>query len=102
MERDHKWDKPRKVERTICPLCPVGCQLNVEYDGDGVLIRAVPELNSPANHGQACFKGKFGLQFVNDKTRIQTPLVRRDGHLVEVSWNEALEVVATKLADYSG
>ena len=102
VERDHKWDKPRKVERTICPLCPVGCQMNVEYDGDGILIRAVPELNSPANHGQACFKGKFGLQFVNDKTRIQTPLVRRDGHLVEVSWNEALDVVATKLADYSG
>ena len=102
VERDHKWDKPRKVERTICPLCPVGCQMNVEFDGDGVLIRAVPELNSPANHGQACFKGKFGLQFVNDKTRIQTPLVRRDGHLVEVSWNEALDVVATKLADYSG
>ena len=102
VERDHKWDKPRKVERTICPLCPVGCQMNLEYDGDGVLIRAVPELNSPANHGQACFKGKFGLQFVNDKTLIQTPLVRRDGQLVEVSWNEALDLVATKLADYSG
>ncbi|MCH8989185.1 MAG: molybdopterin-dependent oxidoreductase [Chloroflexi bacterium] len=102
VERDHKWDKPRKVERTICPLCPVGCQLNVEYDGDGTLIRAVPEINSPANHGQACFKGKFGLEFVNDPSRLQTPLVRRDGQLVETTWDEALDVVATRLAEYSG
>ncbi|MEC9238553.1 MAG: 2Fe-2S iron-sulfur cluster-binding protein, partial [Chloroflexota bacterium] len=90
VERDHKWDKPRKVERTICPLCPVGCQMNVEYDGDGTLIRVVPEINSPANHGQACFKGKFGLQFVNDTSRLHIPLVRRDGQLVEATWDEAL------------
>ena len=102
VERDHKWDKPRKVERTICPLCPVGCQMNVEYDGDGPLIRVVPEINSPANHGQACFKGKFGLQFVNDTSRLHTPLVRRDGQLVEATWDEALEVVAARLAEYSG
>ncbi|MEE3247395.1 MAG: molybdopterin-dependent oxidoreductase, partial [Chloroflexota bacterium] len=102
VERDHKWDKPRKVERTVCPLCPVGCQMNVEYDGDGTLIRAVPEINSPSNHGQACFKGKFGLQFVNDTSRLQTPLVRRDGQLEEATWDEALEFVATSLAEYPG
>ena len=102
VERDNKWDKPRTVVRTICPLCPVGCQLNVEYDGDGKLIRAIPELNSPANKGQACFKGKFGLQFVNDATRLQTPLVRRDGQLTEATWDEALEVAAARLAEYSG
>tara|TARA_B100002003_G_scaffold31174_2_gene26338 strand:+ start:1948 stop:4770 length:2823 start_codon:yes stop_codon:yes gene_type:complete len=102
VERDNKWDKPRKVERTICPLCPVGCQMNVEYDGDGTLIRAIPEINSPANHGQACFKGKFGLQFVNDVSRLQTPLVRRHGQLVEATWDEAMDVVAARLADYSG
>ena len=102
VERDHKWDKPRTVERSICPLCPVGCQMNIEYDGDGVLIRAIPEINSPANHGQACFKGKFGLQFVNDKSRLHKPLVRRDGQLVEATWDEALEAVAARLAEYSG
>ena len=102
VERDHKWDKPRTVERSICPLCPVGCQMNIEYDGDGVLIRAIPEINSPANHGQACFKGKFGLQFVNDKSRLHKPLVRRDGQFVEATWDEALEAVAVRLAEYSG
>ena len=102
VERDHKWEKPGKVERTICPLCPVGCQMNLEYNGDGTMIRALPEINSPANHGQACFKGKFGLQFVNDTSRLQTPLVRRDGQLVESTWDEALDLVASRLAEYSG
>ena len=102
VERDHKWDKPKKVERTVCPLCPVGCQMNMEYDGDGTLIRAVPEINSPSNHGQACFKGKFGLQFVNDAQRLHTPLIRKDGILEEATWDEALSVVATRLARYSG
>ncbi|MDA1127157.1 MAG: molybdopterin-dependent oxidoreductase [Chloroflexi bacterium] len=102
VERDNKWDKPRTVERTICPLCPVGCQLNVEYDNEGKLTRVVPEINSPANHGQACFKGKFGLQFVNDASRLHSPLVRRDGQLTEATWDEALEVVATRFAEYSG
>ena len=101
-ERDHKWEKPAKVERTICPHCPVGCQLNLEISARGKMIRVVPEFNSPANHGQACFKGKFGLEFVNNTGALDTPLVRRDGQLVAISWDEALELLAGKLATYKG
>ena len=46
VERDHKWEKAARVERTICPHCPVGCQLNLEINSAGRLIRAVPDLNS--------------------------------------------------------
>ena len=38
-ERDHKWEKPAKVERTICPHCPVGCQINLEISSRGKMIR---------------------------------------------------------------
>ena len=102
VERDHKWEKPRRVERAVCPHCPVGCQLNLELNEAGEMIRVVPEINSPANRGQACFKGKFGLQFINSHERLQRPLVRVDGHLLEVSWDEALEYVAGRLAEYRG
>ena len=101
-ERDHKWEKPAKVERTICPHCPVGCQMNLEISSRGKMIRAVPELNSPANRGQACFKGKFGLEFVNNPGGLDTPLVRRDGRLEETTWDEALDLLAEKLGDYKG
>ena len=102
VERDHKWEKPRRVERTVCPHCPVGCQLNLELNEAGEMIRVVPEINSPANRGQACFKGKFGLRFINSRERLRNPLVRRDGQLVEVSWEEALDYIAGRLADYKG
>ena len=66
------------------------------------VVRAVPELNAPANMGQACFKGKFGFEYVNDKRRIRKPLVRRDGELQEASWDEAIAAAAEGLAPHRG
>ena len=102
VETDHKWEKPVRTERTICPHCPVGCQLNLEVNASDQFIRSVPELNSPANRGQACFRGKFGLEFVNQESRLRSPLIRRDGQLQESTWDEALDYVAAKLAEYKG
>ncbi|MCI0786155.1 MAG: molybdopterin-dependent oxidoreductase [Chloroflexi bacterium] len=102
VERDHKWEKAARVERTICPHCPVGCQLNLEINSQGRMIRAIPELESPANRGQACFKGKFGLEFVNNSSRLKKPLIRRDGELQEATWDEALDYIASQLANYKG
>jgi predicted molibdopterin-dependent oxidoreductase YjgC len=58
-ERDNKWEKAARVERTVCTHCPVGCQMNLEINEQGRVIRAIPEFNAPANHGQACYKGKL-------------------------------------------
>ena len=102
VEREHKWEKARTVERTVCPHCPVGCQLNLELNGRGELIRVVPEHNSPANRGQACFKGKFGLEFINSRSRLRQPMIRRNGNLVEATWEEALDFVAGQLSRYKG
>ena len=102
VERDHKWEKARRVERSICPHCPVGCQMNLEFNGKDELIRVVPELNSPANQGQACFKGKFGLEFVNDPSKLASPLIRRDGVLAEATWDEALDLIAERFAGREG
>lgn len=102
VESEHKWEKPARTERAICPLCPVGCQLNLEVNSSGGFVRAVPELNAPANRGQACFRGKFGLEFINHTGRLQTPLIRRDGALEEATWDEALDFSASRLAEYRG
>ena len=96
-ERDNKWEKPASVERTICTHCPVGCQINLEQNEQGRVIRAVPEFNSPANHGQACYKGKFGLSHITSGQRLRRPLIRRNGQLEPATWDEALNLVAAKL-----
>ncbi len=102
VESDHKWEKASRVEKTICPHCPVGCQLNLEVNRFDKVIRSVPELYSPANRGQACFKGKFGLDFVNRKERLTKPLIRRNGQLEETTWDEALSYMAEKFVTYRG
>ena len=102
VESDNKWEKASRVERTVCPHCPVGCQMNLEVNSFNKVVRAVPELNSPANRGQACFKGKFGLGFVSSKERLRKPMIRRDGVLQEATWDEALDYVAGALAGYKG
>ena len=102
VESDHKWEKASRVERTICPHCPVGCQLNLEVNQYDKVIRVIPEINSPANRGQACFKGKFGLDFVNRKDRLKRPLIRRGSTLEEATWDEALDYIAERLPQYKG
>ena len=102
VERDHKWDKAVKEVTSICPHCPVGCQMSLDVDKRNRLIRATPDVGAPANRGQVCFKGKFGLEFVNRRERMRKPLLRIDGSLVESSWVEAQNSVSKRLAEYKG
>ena len=102
VEREHKWDKAERVEQSVCPNCPVGCQMNLEIDKRERLIRAIPEFNAAANHGQACYKGKFGLEFVNHRDRLKHPMIRQEGELREATWDEALELIARRLPEYPG
>ena len=100
VERDYKWDKAVETVKSICPHCPVGCEMTLEVNKRNRLIRAIPDRHAAANQGQGCFKGKFGMEFVNRRDRIKAPLIRRDGELQEATWPEALDLVAEKLADY--
>ncbi len=96
-EREGKWEKAARVERTVCTHCPVGCQMNLEINEQGRVIRAIPELNSPANRGQACYKGKFGLGHLTSGQRMRRPMIRRNGRLENATWEEALDLVAERL-----
>ncbi len=102
VERDSKWEKAVDTVTSICPHCPVGCQMNLEINKRDRLIRAIPDRRAAANRGQACFKGKFGLDFVNHKKRLRTPLVRLNGALEESSWDDALDMAAERLRQYEG
>lgn len=54
------------------------------------------------NHGQLCVKGRFGVDFIHNPERLTTPLIRDgekgEGKFREASWDEALDLVAEKLA----
>jgi len=102
VERKYKWSKAAKTTTTVCPMCPVGCQMTLEIDEQDRLIRAIPDRYGKANRGQGCFKGKFGLDFVNSRKRITKPIVRVDGEAREATTVEALDMAAEGLAEHKG
>jgi len=103
MERSNKWlGTPERSVVTTCPYCGIGCQLSLEVN-KGKVVRSVPVLENSLNQGQACVKGRFGIaEFVHHPERLTTPLIRKNGELVEASWDEALDLIADKLTRYKG
>jgi formate dehydrogenase alpha subunit len=91
--------KKKDVERrvvTTCPYCGVGCQLELWIKDDK--IAKVKGADQVPNWGACCVKGRFGLDFVQRPDRLTKPLIRKQGQLVESSWDEALDLVAGKFA----
>lgn len=88
---------------SICPLCPVGCNLtlNVRREarskGTKVIKRVMPRENPAVNELWICDKGRFGYHFVESEDRLTEPLMRKEGELIPVPWEEALAAAALKL-----
>ncbi|MCK5848987.1 MAG: molybdopterin-dependent oxidoreductase, partial [Caldisericia bacterium] len=85
-----------KTTKSICPYCSVGCHIDIETRGD-MIVRVIPEENSQFDDGILCVKGRFGYDFLQRKDRITEPLIRNNGKLTPVSWNEALLFATKKL-----
>ncbi|TVR68159.1 MAG: formate dehydrogenase subunit alpha [Spirochaetaceae bacterium] len=84
----------RKVIST-CPYCGVGCQIELNVQ-EGRIVRVNGVEDFSPNYGRLCVKGRFGCDFVAHPARLTTPLVRRQGELVPVSWDEALTLIAER------
>ncbi len=87
-----------KKVRTVCTYCGVGCNLEV-----AVVNGAVKSIQAPydaeVNQGHTCLKGRFAFSFYNHPDRIKTPLLRKNGSLTPVTWDEAYDFIATKLSE---
>jgi anaerobic selenocysteine-containing dehydrogenase len=80
-----------------CPFCEATCGLEIETDGhDVVSVRGDAE--DVFSRGFICPKAYGVKQLHEDPDRLTTPLVRRDGELVEASWDEAFEEIDRRLA----
>jgi NADH-quinone oxidoreductase subunit G len=82
---------------SLCNHCGVGCN-TVLSTRQSEIARVMPRQNETVNEIWICDKGRFGHQFNGSPYRLTTPLVRRDGKLVEASWDQALQHVAQHLA----
>ncbi|MDF2504625.1 formate dehydrogenase subunit alpha [Clostridium sp.] len=84
---------------TVCPYCGSGCNLYLVVE-DGKIVRAEPA-NGRNNEGKLCLKGYYGWDFLNDPqlltSRLKKPMIRKNGVLEEVSWDEAIKFTAENL-----
>jgi len=83
--------------KTVCTYCGVGCSFDV-WTKDRHILKVEPA-DGPANGVSTCIKGKFAWDFVNSKDRLTSPLIRDGDRFREASWDEALNLVAKRLAE---
>jgi len=69
------------MKRFTCSGCSLLCD-DIIVQSDGLFISEVIG---------ACLKGKERFDLVSAKNRITSPLIRKDGELKEVSWDEAIK-----------
>jgi NADH-quinone oxidoreductase subunit G len=87
---------------TVCTHCGDGCKttLGVRSVSDGSeIVRGDNRDKSGINGDFLCNKGRYGFDFANNIERLTSPLVRKDGKLVPVSWEEALTFAGAKLRE---
>jgi formate dehydrogenase major subunit/formate dehydrogenase alpha subunit len=64
---------------------------------DGRLVGVEPSSEHVVAQGSLCVKGWNAHHFVNHPDRLTRPLIRRNGTLEPVSWDEALDLVVSRL-----
>lgn len=93
--RDWQLDKVN----TTCPYCGVGCQLVLHVDRRRNRVIRVTGREVAPNNGMLCVKGRYGYEFHASPKRLTQPLVRKEGKLTPVSWDEALDYTATRIKE---
>ena len=91
-----RWDK------APCRFCGTGCSVLVGTK-DGRVVATQGDPDAPVNRGLNCIKGYFLSKIMYGKDRLTKPLLRKtngkydkNGEFVEVSWNEAFDIMAEK------
>jgi NADH-quinone oxidoreductase chain G len=81
---------------TICPYCGCGCTLTLGIR-EGKLLRSRAREDNGRSDGNLCGRGRFGFDYIYSENRLRTPLIRKDGELVPVTWDEALAHISSSL-----
>ena len=86
---------PDRWVATTCGYCSVGCGMLVGVkDGRAVSVRGNPD--HAVNFGKLCPKGLSEHYTIEASNRAQFPLLRKNGKLVRVDWDEALDTMVER------
>jgi assimilatory nitrate reductase catalytic subunit len=86
---------PEKWVATTCGYCSVGCGMEIGVR-DGKAVAARPLDSHPVNRGKLCPKGLSEHHTIETPDRARQPLLRKNGKLSPVSWDEALDTMVER------
>ncbi len=92
--KGRRWEL--KKVKTTCPFCGTGCNFDLCVK-NGKVVGVVSNPDSVVNGRALCIKGRFGWDFIYHHKRIKTPLIKVDGKFVPASWDEALDLISSRL-----
>lgn len=104
-EPKKQWPDLKKYEGVtktpgMCQLCSTICGI-VGHVKDGRLLKIEGNPNDPNSRGRVCARGQAGLNHLYHPERLLYPLKRvgqrGEGKWKRISWDEALDEIATKL-----
>ena len=86
----------------VCTGCARGCNMDM-WVRQNTILRLTPRENQEVNNFWMCDRGRLeSFRHVHADTRVDQPLLRKDGVLAAVDWDEALAAVVSDLRTYKG
>lgn len=86
-----------KNRKSVCGYCGTGCNVTFGIKDNKSIVTTIYDEDQGFHNGQLCVRGRFGYQFISSDKRLKVPLIKKDGQLVEASWDEALTLLAEKM-----
>lgn len=83
--------------KTTCPYCGTGCNFDLNVKDNKVV--GITSCDGDVNGRALCVKGRFGYGFIHHPDRLKNPLIKKEGVLVEATWEEAIGLMAQKLGN---
>jgi anaerobic selenocysteine-containing dehydrogenase len=84
-----------RVVKSICRMCSSCCGIDAHVE-NGRLVKVTPMKEHPVN--RLCVKATAMADWLYSPERITHPLRKLNGQWREISWDEALGIIAEKLA----
>ena len=84
------WDK------APCRFCGTGCHVQVGTK-DGRVVAIQGDQKAEVNKGLLCVKGYHVGLALYGKDRLTQPLLRKNGKMVPIGWDEAIETIAKRI-----
>ncbi|HEX6626412.1 MAG TPA: molybdopterin-dependent oxidoreductase [Gemmatimonadaceae bacterium] len=95
LNKARAWELDRAA--SICPNCTQGCNVMMETR-ENQIVRMRPRPNEEVNAFFMCDWGRLNYRWMNEKDRVEQPMVRNGSGLAAATWEQAISAAARVLS----